>query len=180
MIEIPLTQGQVALIDDEDFDIVSAYKWYAHWKPNGRRFYAITNISRTLGRGTLKMHRLVFGLKDPLIHVDHIDGDGLNNCRHNLRLCTNTQNHMNLRRYANNTSGLTGVFFEKRRQKWRAEICAQRKRRFLGYFDDAESAAAAYASAAREIFGAFSPIERRLKDQFNLRKECRVNGKGAA
>jgi hypothetical protein len=88
--------------------------------------------------------------------VDHIDGNGLNNCRNNLRPATRAQNRMNSKVSTNNASGYKGVSWHKRRGKWLAQIRIARKRIYLGYFASAEEAHVAYVAAAREHFGEFA------------------------
>src|SRR5262245_35202767 len=94
MIEVPLTRGKVALIDDADYELVSRFKWHAQRGGYGNTYYAVTNIRLPDGKWTaLRMHVLLLGHKG----IDHIDGDGLNNQRSNLRLATQSQNSANTR-----------------------------------------------------------------------------------
>ena len=95
MKEIKLTQGKVALVDDEDFDFLNQWKWCAH--KDGNNFYAV-RVDYSNGRANkkfLSMHRVLLGLTDPKIFPDHKDGDGLNNQRYNLRIATPSQNVIN-------------------------------------------------------------------------------------
>ena len=92
----------------------------------------------------------------PEDEVDHEDRNGLNNRWQNLRPCTGTQNQGNRKLNANNTTGLKGVGYDRRRKRFTAKIAVDRKRFFLGYFDTAEEAHAAYCEAAKEKFGAFA------------------------
>ncbi len=145
MKEIPLTRGQVALIDDADFNELSRYKWCV------MRIYAC----RFEGRRCIPMHRQI--LQAPAeLEVDHIDGNGLNNQRSNLRLCTTSQNQQNSRRRTDNTSGYKGVSFDQRRGRWKAQIRVNGKRITLGRYDDIEHAAAAYHEAALRYHGEFA------------------------
>ena len=93
---IELTQGYIALVDDADFDRVSAHKWYANVDRRRGKVYA---YRKTHGphdkRKSIYLHRVLLGVSDPKVRVDHDDGNGLNNQRYNLRPCTNGQNNMN-------------------------------------------------------------------------------------
>ena len=158
MIEIPLTHGQVALIDDEDYDLVSQYKWHAYWDPSTKSFYAKTGIRKPDGKQTsLRMHRLIMKAKKGE-QVDHINHDTLDNQKENLRLCTNSQNQHNRGRKSNNTSGCKGVDWYKASGKWRAQIALNGKVMHLGYFAIKQEAYEAYCKAALELHGEFSKV----------------------
>lgn len=167
---ITLTLGCEALVDDEDFERVNQYKWLAHLNHNvlygGRR---AKKIEREHGSPQhIFLHRFILGTK-PGISVDHIDGNGLNNQKSNLRECTMSQNIANSRRRRDNTSGYKGVHWHKGykypsgawriRPKWSARISLKGKRISLGYFTTKEEAAKAYALAAKKYHGEFSAIE---------------------
>ncbi|MHB1266985.1 MAG: AP2 domain-containing protein [Acidithiobacillus ferriphilus] len=155
-IEIPLTQGQVALIDDEDYELVSQYKRCV--TKYGNNFYAVTNIySCGYKRTTIRIHRLVMNAK-PGELVDHINHHTLDNRKSELRLCTHFQNHHNSGKYANNKSGFKGVSWCKRKSKWRASIMANGKHLHLGYFIDPEEAYKAYCEAALELHREFARL----------------------
>jgi len=156
MIEVPLTQNQVALIDNEDFEMISKHTWRAHWNPSTNSFYAATTIRTQDGkRTTLLMHRLI---KDahPGEQVDHIHHLTLDNRRSELRLCTQSQNMCNSGKREDNTSGYKGVCWNKHKQKWQAQIWVNGKRKNLGYFDTPELAHEAYCNAALEFHGDFA------------------------
>lgn len=155
MKEIPLTQGKVALIDDEDFELVSQYTWCAH---KGRiSYYALTNIRINKRNVTLPMHRLILGLKygDPR-QVDHQNHDTLNNQKHNIRICNHSQNQANRIAQKNGTSKFKGVYWYKRTKRWMARIWISGSTRFLGYFINEHDAALAYDVAAKKYFGEFA------------------------
>lgn len=154
MKEIPLTHGKVALVDDEDFEWLSAYRWSA--LPNRDTFYAYCTLRLTRGACTSRrMHRLI--VEAPAgVPVDHQNGDGLDNRRSNLRPSTGTQNQANRRRHSNNTSGFKGVIWKPRRSKWRAQIKVCGRTIWLGEFTDKVAAARAYDVAAIRYFGEFA------------------------
>ncbi len=144
--EIPLTKGQIAFVDDEDFEFLTKHKWQAHKSQSKSSWYA-RRIPHKRGRAvTIIMHRLITGAP-PGVHVDHIDGNGLNNQRSNLRLCTRSQNLANSRLNCKNKSGYKGVFKIARAKvpKWIAYIgVSNYERHYLGTFTDPLSAALAY------------------------------------
>lgn len=153
---IQLTQGQVAIVDDDDFDMVNAFKWCSLWNPDTRTFYAVRNSPAVNGkRGMIYMHREVTNSKAGE-YVDHINHDTLDNRHENLRLCTGGQNQANHRMQVNNTSGFKGVSWYKVLGKWEAKLMVNGKTRHLGYFTTALTAAIAYDRAARDEFGEFA------------------------
>ena len=152
--EIELTRGKVAVIDDADAGLLIGYNWEAR-KLHGV-WYACGRVSRKVSqsRPRVNMHHLILG-KNPGAQIDHRDGDGLNNRRDNLRPATHSQNQANQRRLrSDNTSGFKGVV--KAQGKWHARIWHQGKRINIGTFATAELAAAAYDNTAREVFGEFA------------------------
>ena len=158
MIEIPLTQGQVALIDDEDYELVSRYKWCAHWNKHTKSYYAETNLKKEGGGyATIIMHRIIMNAKKGK-QVDHINHDTLDNRKENLRLCTNSENSQNQGKRINNTSGFKGVHWHKRDKRWCADIRVNGKRIHLGLFLTPEEAYEAYCKAALELHGEFSNV----------------------
>lgn len=94
----------------------------------------------------------------PAEQVDHINGTPDDNRWDNLREASNAENCRNTRRRQNNTSGTKGVTWDARRGKWNANICVNRRYIFLGYFEDIEAAAAAYAAASQKYHGAFGRV----------------------
>ena len=158
MTEIPLSRGLVALIDDEDYDLVNTYRWFA--RPGGSTFYGIANLTQARNGNShrnLTLHRLILGLPPRLPYVDHIDGNGLNNQKSNLRICTAAQNQYNRLLQKNNTSGFKGVSWFPASKKWRCRIGVGAKKRIsLGLFDTPEEAYAAYCKASLVYHGEFS------------------------
>lgn len=143
----------VAIIDDEDFDRVSQHTWYAF--PGRHTFYAGTNIRRDDRQVQLAMHRLLLGLGfGDKRFGDHVDGNGLNNRRQNIRIATRGQNGANRRSAKGSSSRFVGVSFNKYHKKWTAKI----RTRWLGYFETEVEAAAAYNEAALHSHGEFARL----------------------
>lgn len=141
---IPLTRGQVAIVDDADYGLLSRHKWHA-LKPAGT-YYA----TRRDGTTRVYMHRVILGTAS---FVDHINGNGLDNRRSNLRPATRSQNQWNRGALATNTSGYKGVCLYKPTGMWQAQITSSGKVYYLGRYSDAEDAARAYNNAAVALHG---------------------------
>ena len=145
---IPLTKGKVAIVDAQDYDWLSKYKWHA--VKCDSRFYAY----RSKNRRSVSMHREIMHAPKGMV-VDHIDGNSLNNRRSNLRLCTVSQNHQNRRR-TYGSSKYKGTWWDKRRNKWVSAITFNGKYIHIGCFDNETDAAKAYDRKAAELFGEFA------------------------
>ena len=150
---IPLTQGKFAIVDDADYESLSQYKWHAT-KPR-HIWYAVRTIWQNGKRCHIYMHRVILN-PSPGLQSDHINGDGLDNRRVNLRPCTRSQNLMNARKWAKCSSKWKGVYWQKQAQKWAAQIKAKGKVRHLGLFDSENEACYAYNIAACMYFGEFA------------------------
>lgn len=153
MKEIKLTQGKVAIVDDCDFEHINKWKWFAN-KIDGI-FYALRNDEIDGKKVMILMHREVLNVEKNK-YIDHIDGNGLNNCRNNLRESTNSQNQANRGANKRNTSGYKGVVFDK--NKWQAKIGHNRKTIHLGRYKTKEEAAIAYNKGAIERFGEYAKL----------------------
>jgi hypothetical protein len=154
MKQIPLTQGKLALVDDADFETLSKFPW--HLTAGG---YAAKNVLTENGKRTIVlMHRLLMNPHAGL-HVDHIDGNKLDNRRNNLRLCTSGENLMNSKGQSRRVySKFKGVTWDKARSKWVAQIQAEKRHKMLGRFATEEQAAIAYNIAAQSMHGEFAYI----------------------
>ena len=159
--EIPLTRGQVAIIDVDDWHLIKDYKWYAYWNPSKKGYYALTSIEGE----SIGMHRLILGAKKGQM-VDHIDGRGLNNARSNLRIVTAQQNMMNRRTSTNNTSGVPGVVFHKKANKWMASIYANGKSMYLGIFEKFEDAVDVRRKAEDKYYGEYAWRSENFKEEY--------------
>lgn len=156
--ELLLTQGFVAVVDDDDYEYLSQWKWLAINNRQRRKVYA--GRTKWLGNGkktTVLMHREILGFP-PGKEIDHIDGDGLHNTKGNLRVCSTSENGRNRSFQRNNTSGFKGVFWRKKSKKWEAAINIAGKTRYLGKFSSAEEAARAYDATARELHGEYASL----------------------
>lgn len=158
MKEIPLANGKVAFIDDEDYAWVSQWHWCATLC-NGK-WYVKRDVMANHSRSTILLHRALLGLDDPDVEVDHVDGNGLNNSRQNLRTCTHQLNQMNRPKLEGCTSKHKGVFWSKIRNKWAVQISVNKRRKHVGYFTDELAAAKAYNEAVSELYGRFPRLNR--------------------
>jgi hypothetical protein len=153
------------LVDDEDYDHVSQFKWCAHFDKRTVYAYRKTHGSHST-RKTIYLHRAILGVTDPKIKVDHHNGYGLDNQRGNLRICTPSQNGMNRRKRNGVSSPYKGVCLHKRDGMFQAGIRINGEKKFLGWFARELDAALAYDAAAREHFGEFALCN------FALKKPC--------
>lgn len=149
---IKLKDGYIVQIDDEDFERISKFKLYI--SISGKTQYV-----RGYGnKKQFRLHRLILNITDPKISVDHIDGNGLNNQKSNLRACSHKQNSRNKRLNRNTSTGYKGVSLAKRKNKFRAYIKTESRQLHLGHFNTAEEAAKAYNIKALELFGEYAKL----------------------
>lgn len=152
---IPLTQGKVAVVDDEDFELLNQYKWRTD--KGSKTFYGIRTFwDRKKKRYySVMLHREI--MRTPKgIEVDHINGNGLDDRKQNMRNCTRAEQSWNRPPNTNSASKYKGVCWDKNRKKWTARIGLNRTLMFIGRYDFETSAARAYDKKARELFGEFA------------------------
>lgn len=148
--EIPLTKDKVALVDDEDYEELSKYKWY--YTVSGYAARDGRNTGRTEG-SVIYMHKYLIPSDD---QVDHINRNKLDNRKRNLRPATNAENGRNRGAQSNNRSGYRGVSWSKVAGKWSAELWMEGTKYYLGLYDDIEEAARMYNFWANDIHGEFA------------------------
>lgn len=153
MKEIKLTRGKSAIIDDDDFEELSKYRWC-----DDGRGYATRHVIAPSGEPkSMKMHIQIAGLQKGL-QIDHIDGNPLNNRRENLRHVTGSQNQYNQKSNRGGSSQYKGVSWHKQIKKWTARIKAEGKTKNLGCFKAEEDAARAYNKIAKETWGEYARL----------------------
>jgi hypothetical protein len=153
--KIPLTQGQHAIIDVEDYNKIAPYNWYA--AKQGNYFYAVTNQKQEDGKyKQARMHRII--LNPPLDKVvDHKNRNGLDNRKVNLRTCTVAENSRNRKLHSGNTTGHRGIYWNSRLNKWIAQIRKMDKLHHLGVFSQKKDAIKARVKAEERLFKDFKP-----------------------
>lgn len=144
--KIPLANGQFAIVDDEDFELLNQYVWHGH-KSGGSEVhvYAVTRI---------RMHRVVMNCPKGM-YVDHINGDTLDNRKCNLRICSTAENQQN-GRSRKGTSKYKGVHFNKKSGKWMGHFMANGKEYYCGLFDHEDDCARAVDKKRKEVCGDFA------------------------
>lgn len=168
MREIKLTKGYIALVDDEDYDVLSKYKWQANDSDKNITYATRSGRDKDNRRITVSMHRQILSISDPKVFVDHINGNGLDNQKTNLRLATNAQNVTNRRSAKGSSSQYLGVHFWLEKsyykskvyfyERWRAQIKKDGKSISLGTYKTEIEAAKAYNEAAVKLHGEFANL----------------------
>ena len=146
---IPLTRGFVTLVDDSDYRHLLGFSWNAHTRDG------FTYARTSYGNGHIYLHDYLMKPPKGMV-VDHINGDKLDNQRHNLRIATTAQNNYNTKKTENRSSQFKGVVWDKSRNKWKAQIKLNGVNKALGRFDSEEDAARAYDAAAKDLFKEFA------------------------
>ena len=170
---IPLDMGQYAIVDAEDFLGLSKRKWFACWSKTSRTFYARTaaiRLTKKHGHQNADlMHRVILGVTDPKILVDHENHQGLDCRKDNLRLCGAHHNAANMRS-GGNASGFKGVYAYTcgGTKPWCASIGFNYKQIHIGLYVEKEEAARAYDRKAIELFGKFAHLNFPLSDHEDL------------
>jgi len=149
---IMLTRWYFAIVDVEDFEWLSRFRWCVLCSREGNPRYA----ARRENNRFVLMHRMIADVPRGM-DVDHVNGNGLDNRRHNLRVCTRSENLQNMRPRGG-SSRFKGVYWHKRDKVWRAYINVNKVRLSLGSFHDEIDAARAYDEAARKDFGDFARL----------------------
>ena len=159
--EIPLSQGQVALVSAHRFEELNSSKWCAMFELCTKSFYAVRKVKRSDGKKRLlRMNRYILGLDfGDKRQGDHVNHDTLDNRDENLRICTPSENLCNKGITQRNTSGFKGVYWSKQKGKWHARIGLNGKKINLGFFSNPEDAYKAYCAAAKEVHGEFAQFE---------------------
>lgn len=132
MAEIILTQGKVAIVDDNLCDWLNRWKWYF------KQGYACRNEYQPKHR-TIRMHVMI-NQTPPGMDTDHINGDKLDNRWENLRTCTRSNNARNGKVRSTNTSGYKGIYWHKRDKAWRVQLMSGGKKKFIGNYRNIEAA----------------------------------------
>lgn len=151
--EIVLSQGMVALVDDDDYEWLNSMKWHAH--RDGHTCYARHAYWENGACKTVKMHRVIMGAPQGK-EIDHMNGNGLDNRKSNLRICSTAENQHNGRKWQQTSSRYKGV--SRWKNKWRARLKSAGKEIYLGTFDTEEEAAKAYDEGALRVFGPFAYV----------------------
>lgn len=153
MKQIELSQGKFALVDDDDYEYINKFKWYAMKCKN--TFYAVRHQT-ICGKKTLEMmHRVILNANKPYV-VDHKSGDGLDNTKNNIRICTQKQNLQNKK--SSGACKFKGVSYDKSRSKWMAQIKYDGKKKTIGRFSTETQAAIAYNLYASHNFGEYAKL----------------------
>ena len=144
---IPLTKGKYALVDEEDYERVNQYNWFVHINQ-----YASTRLESK----QILLHRFIMDAKKGEF-VDHINFNGLDNRKINLRICSKAENQTHQRPSKNKfKTAFKGVYWIKSKNKWRVEVSKMGIRYYMGYYYDEIEAARAYDKKAKELFSEFA------------------------
>ena len=151
--KIPLTRGEFAKVDPEDYIWLSQFRWYCNKR--GHTSYAVRNAGVGGERRKVLMHREINMTPGHLV-CDHINRNGLDNRKQNLRNCTKRENNLNQGGHRGSVSKYKGVYWKKREGRWAACIKSEGKKKHLGYFESEREAAKAYDRAVRKYHGEYA------------------------
>lgn len=155
-----LTQGKYAIVDDDDYENLSQWKWSARKTKRPDVFYAM----RKQNNKGIQLHRFIMRVNDPRVTIDHKDGDGLNNCKSNLRICTRSENGANRRGKNNNAKPPSSKYLGVKaspptyKKRWQAVVTKNYKKYFVGFFHSEIEAAKERDKKAVELFGEFASL----------------------
>ena len=153
MKEIQLTQGQVALVDDEDYERVNQFKWHARWNKHTKSFYAVRNVGKFPNQKVVYLARSIMNTPENML-CDHKNNNSLDNQKHNLRNVTISQNNMNARLRKDNKTGFKGICLVH--GKYLVQVWCNNKRIIQERFDNLEEAIAARDEAMNKYHGEFA------------------------
>jgi hypothetical protein len=153
---IKLSRQLVTVVDDDDYDFLMQWKWSADHKGYAIRSEKRTETGRTF-RKQLYMHRVIMGA-NPLILVDHINGDVLDNRKENLRFATHPENMRNRRIQRNNKTGYKGVGYNPKKNRYYSYLKVNGKSRIVFLTRDKAEAAHIYNQFAEQIYGDFARL----------------------
>lgn len=153
------------LFDAEDIELINSRDWYCD-----KDGYLVSCYFFNGQRRFVRFHRIVMNAK-PTQFVDHRNKNRADNRKENLRCCSRTENARNRGLQSTNKSGVAGVYFDKERSRWAANIIVNGKRKFLGRFETKEGAVMARLSKEVELFGEFSP-QRELYERLSEKAQC--------
>ena len=157
---IPLTDGLWAIVDESDYEWLMQWKWFAHYAPNTRGYYAWRGAKVNGKQITIHMHRVILGLEreDPR-HGDHKNKCGIDNRRKNLRPADDDENAQNARTRKDNTSGCKNINWHKLQRAWQVAFQYKKTQKHVGYFKDFEKARAALIEAVQALHSEFTSFD---------------------